>query len=260
MRYAREIENIIKRKLPRSQLVPSDTGFKFIRGKQAWLDLKCENKAIILSLEPRVLFLGVGVSGGIIKIFDFGEDYRQIEREFDIRITSLTMTKVVYNKKEYLFFSNYPVFGSFWNNLNTVHNFSDVKLKEHWISYGLDFYIWLSGIAFEVGRFSVNFAIVPSGFVFKGPFLEHNIKPGDDHLKISSLITLLDVLWEFKKRNFYFDTIKNFFYSETELLDYLDVNYFKPGFKEKGLDYEPSLRLRDYNYRLKKIVEKLKGL
>lgn len=258
MRYAREIENIIRRKLRRFQLVPSNTGFKFIKGEQAWLDLKCENSAIILSLEPRILFLGIGVLGDTIKIFDFGDNYRQIEREFDIRITSLTMTKAVYNKKEYLFFSNYPVFGSFRDDLNAVHSFSDVKLKEHWDSYGLDFYIWLSGIVFELGRFSVNFAIIPSEFVFKGPFLEHNIKPGDDHLKISSLITLLDVLWEFKKHNFYFDTVKNFFYSETELLDYLDVNYFKPRLKEKGIDYEPNLGLRDYNHRLKKIVEKLR--
>lgn len=260
MKYAREIENTIKRKFPRCQLVLLSTRFKFIRGKQTWLDLKCENRATILSLEPRVLFLGIAAPGDTIKIFDFGDDYRQIEREFDIRITYLTMTKVVYNKKEYLFFSNYPVFGSFWNDLNTVHSFSDVKLKEHWVSYGLDFYIWLSNINFEVGRFNFNFAIIPSEFVFKGPFLEHDIKHGDDHLKISSLITLLDVLWEFKKRNFYFDMVKNFFYSETELLDYLDVNYFKPRLNEKGIDYEPDLGLRDYNYRLKKIVEKVKGL
>lgn len=258
-KYEEELREIISQKIPHCQIIPTDARFRFIKGKQAWLDLKCESKIDIKSLNLSVPIMGIVSYEGDIKLFNFGNNYKEYESRINFMTSYVSGTEVIYGNKQYLFFANYPLFGLIHYKLNDHHYLKPETIKQHWFNYGLDFYIWLSRL--EVTRLDLDivFTIAQNAFVFKGPFLMHNVDLKSAHLTLSALIPLIEVLEKFQ----YLGPIlfcRSLFYDKTELLDYLDIRLFKPHFKTSGIEYAPLLGVKNYNYRLERIKEKLQNL
>jgi len=259
-KYEEDLREIISRKIPHCRIIPTNARFRFIKSKQTWLDLKCWNKITLKGLTFPIPIMGILSSEDDIKIFNFGNDYKKYENHFAFEVSSVSTIKVIWGRREYLFFANYPLFGNIENRLNTHFYSSFETIKQHWLNYGLDFYIWLSNISLAPSDFYISFAIVQNDFIFKGPFLMHKIDPQSEHLTLSFLVSLVEILEKFKNLGLRLYSLKNLFYNKIELLDYLDIHFFKPCFDEKKIEYEPLLGAKNCNYRLERIKRKLQNL